>query len=880
MKPQTKLANLIINPMTMYKKHAALAAALAILPLMATAAQYPINYPLDAKIDITNRSLQSVVLASPTDGEQTIAINQEQDKLLYHDATNRCFTAVPGETVTASFNWTGGWMHGYVYLDRGNDGSFDFTLDDSKQFVDRGDVMAYTNFNGTNSAGSPASGNCGFNPPQFTIPADLQPGLYRMRYKIDWNSIDPGGNTAEGLVHQQLITANAGAIADVMVYLHNGTRGLEVNAPNCSVTGLNGEVAEETAITPGRPFSLIVHPDEGYRVSAIKVSCGNKLDVQDIEFANTDMAYKEASLPLSQIDDNILTIPGAYTYGRVVLEIAVEEGRDPSLDYYSSSLSGTKDCAGITRLSMPSPNRTDILDIATDQRHIFNDTKALTAEIGTATTISADFDGPTGDLSLYIDLGQTGQFPAEAAAAFAGGEASFTLPATVKPGVYRARVEAKGTCAVDFLLNAHNASADIRADILNGYLAGAAGAILPATAAFGQPLTIEPKATLPGFRGDKLTVRHGHNVAGRQYIRGNRQWDEFEIPAEGSTELTADEVDGTLFVIGELAETPDSEWTLVWHDEFSTDEMDADKWSYHPRNSAVWNRFCAVGDERPVVNKFEDGLYRSYCVKTPAEFATEQKEMISGAIYTSGKFYLTGGYIEARCKTLPHKGNFQAFWMMPSNQSYGWPSCGEIDIWEQIDTENIAYGSLHDAWRYRNDAAVVNKFGTISKPCPYSGGTKSGVNAAEWHVYAIDWDSEQITWLIDGVPFATARNPHYSEGKWTEDVTWPFDKAFYIICNQSVGTGSWAKAPDLDFTYRTDFDYVRAYQKKDRLNYFSIADGLVAGVDNVISDNDALDPDAPVEFYTLQGIRVNPENLAPGIYIRRQGKNATKIAIR
>ena len=56
MKPQTKLANLIINPMTMYKKHAALAAALAILPLMATAAQYPINYPLDAKIEIERAS--------------------------------------------------------------------------------------------------------------------------------------------------------------------------------------------------------------------------------------------------------------------------------------------------------------------------------------------------------------------------------------------------------------------------------------------------------------------------------------------------------------------------------------------------------------------------------------------------------------------------------------------------------------------------------------------------------------------------------------------------------------------------------------------------------------------------------------------------------
>ena len=40
----------------------------------------------------------------------------------------------------------------------------------------------------------------------------------------------------------------------------------------------------------------------------------------------------------------------------------------------------------------------------------------------------------------------------------------------------------------------------------------------------------------------------------------------------------------------------------------------------------------------------------------------------------------------------------------------------------------------------------------------------------------------------------------------------------------------------------------------------------------------AVDNEAPVEFYNLQGVRVaNPE---AGIYIRRQGSNVTKVYVR
>lgn len=54
-----------------------------------------------------------------------------------------------------------------------------------------------------------------------------------------------------------------------------------------------------------------------------------------------------------------------------------------------------------------------------------------------------------------------------------------------------------------------------------------------------------------------------------------------------------------------------------------------------------------------------------------------------------------------------------------------------------------------------------------------------------------------------------------------------------------------------------------------------IIDNNVTGIDGIESD----DENAPVEYFNLQGIRVNGDNLGTGIYIRRQGSKTTKVLI-
>lgn len=49
-----------------------------------------------------------------------------------------------------------------------------------------------------------------------------------------------------------------------------------------------------------------------------------------------------------------------------------------------------------------------------------------------------------------------------------------------------------------------------------------------------------------------------------------------------------------------------------------------------------------------------------------------------------------------------------------------------------------------------------------------------------------------------------------------------------------------------------------------------------AGIGSVEIDNS----NAPVEYFDIRGVRVNPDALAPGLYIRRQGSDVSKILVR
>ena len=109
-------------------------------------------------------------------------------------------------------------MHAYVYVDADGDGTFTAGTD-ADGYTPTGDLVSYSAYNKDdagqwcNSEGVTGNNNT-VALPSFKAP-DTQ-GTYRMRFKIDWNSIDPAGNPgkADG---SNTLSANRGSIIDVML---------------------------------------------------------------------------------------------------------------------------------------------------------------------------------------------------------------------------------------------------------------------------------------------------------------------------------------------------------------------------------------------------------------------------------------------------------------------------------------------------------------------------------------------------------------------------------------------------------------------------------------------------------------------------------------
>ncbi|MDO4951411.1 MAG: glycoside hydrolase family 16 protein, partial [Bacteroidales bacterium] len=239
------------------------------------------------------------------------------------------------------------------------------------------------------------------------------------------------------------------------------------------------------------------------------------------------------------------------------------------------------------------------------------------------------------------------------------------------------------------------------------------------------------------------------------------------------------------------------DYELVFSDEFNGEgEPNADYWVRTPRASSTWNRWCS-NDSRVVYE--QGGTLHCLAIPTPDD-SDDTAPMLTGGIKSQGMFTFQYGRAVARIKTNQWRGNFPAFWMMPADNSAGWPNAGEIDIWETIDTSTQSWHTVHTNWTYNLHQ------GTNSQ-------NYNNIDYNLWHTYAVDWDSQAITWYVDG-------NKVWSYTKSTDtnaldNGQWPFDAPFYLILNQSVGNGSWAANADTNHTYETLFDWVRVYQPKD-----------------------------------------------------------------
>jgi beta-glucanase (GH16 family) len=152
-----------------------------------------------------------------------------------------------------------------------------------------------------------------------------------------------------------------------------------------------------------------------------------------------------------------------------------------------------------------------------------------------------------------------------------------------------------------------------------------------------------------------------------------------------------------------------------------------------------------------------------------------------------------------RAKIPAGMGVWPAIWMLGDNVSkVGWPLCGEIDIMEFVGHDSsVVHGTVHYAQPVLKEH--LQSGGKIVVPQPHN----------DFHVYAAEWNSEEIKFLFDDKVYHSFRVDEAGA-----DTSNPFRQPFYLLINFALG-GSWGKAID-DKVLPQKFlvDYVRLYQKQ------------------------------------------------------------------
>lgn len=223
------------------------------------------------------------------DNDRTARITKQ----FYLDVTNKAvFDVEAGKTYNPYIAYHGLWMSGYVYIDWNNDGKFDYqnkisfngdvpTLEEGCEVVSfsahnnsRNDWGGWYNNNGRTfpkSTQFPKDDNIKNWLGWFKVPEGTKEGSYRIRFKLDWNNLDPAGSDE--------MLRDGGDAIDAMINVHAPNVKVGAKAVNGSVMQngttlteqMNGAAKYKTAI------ELSFKPNNEYKTTEVEVRHGYNL---------------------------------------------------------------------------------------------------------------------------------------------------------------------------------------------------------------------------------------------------------------------------------------------------------------------------------------------------------------------------------------------------------------------------------------------------------------------------------------------------------------------------------------------------------------------------------------------------------------------------
>ncbi len=240
---------------------------------------------------------------------------------------------------------------------------------------------------------------------------------------------------------------------------------------------------------------------------------------------------------------------------------------------------------------------------------------------------------------------------------------------------------------------------------------------------------------------------------------------------------------------------------MVWSDEFDYKGLpDSLKWSYDKGTGCP--DICGWGNKELQYYTWQRS--ENARVENGHLIIEARKERFEGAEYTSARLVSKNkgdwkyGRFEIRAKLPAGRGMWPALWMLPTQWAYGgWPKSGEIDIMEHVGYwPDSLFATVHTA-SYNGMIGTQKTKSIVTKDM-----------ASTFHVYAMEWTPDQISFYVDGVKYNEFKNDRAgSDG-------WPFDQDFHLLLNIAVG-GNWGGKFGVDdtiFPQKMVIDYVRVYQ--------------------------------------------------------------------
>ncbi len=245
-----------------------------------------------------------------------------------------------------------------------------------------------------------------------------------------------------------------------------------------------------------------------------------------------------------------------------------------------------------------------------------------------------------------------------------------------------------------------------------------------------------------------------------------------------------------------------NKYVLDWADEFDYAGLpDSTKWIFE--TGFVRNHETQYYTDRRIENC---NVGNGVLYLTALNDSFNGNPVTSASIETKGIKEFKYGLIEVRAK-MPHlgSGTWPAIWTLGVNHDIvGWPKCGEIDIMEWVGKfPTVVLGSLY-VQQNSSSASAERHWVYLNLNTDFF--------TEQFHNYAIEWDSTQISYYVDDSRYTTYTKQDL--GRDWESVM----QAQYLKLNLAMG-GSIPPiggGGDIDYTkfpYTFEVQYARYYKK-------------------------------------------------------------------